>query len=178
MIFKESQEDFYTDTPDEAPQSVETQQSDSRHISFATPADLSSASDTGNGEPEPHRRKMRRILIWLGVAVVAVLAVVAYFRYFNPYVSDAQMSCYVIGVEKRGIIFKTYEADVVSQQSMTDTVRVYSREHSFSIGSPELAQSLRRWQGTGREVTVTYKTYWASLPWRGASKSVITAVNP
>lgn len=154
-----------------------TDAADKKTIQF-TDADTASDSNSAGDRPaepaKPRHSRWRRFLAWLIAAVVVILGVAIWLRYYNPYVSDARMKCYVISVEKRGLVFKTYEADVVSENALTDTVRLYSRDMSFSIDDDALARRLQQMQGSGRPVEITYRTYNATLPWRGASKSVIT----
>lgn len=135
--------------------------------------------DHPTDDPTPPRRHpLRRALIWCGVAVAAVLAAVAWLRYFNPYVEDAKTTGYITSVERRGIIFKTFEGQMITNESLTDTTRVYSRDFAFSIPDDSLARAIQAWQGTGRPVTLTYKRYYGSLPWRGASLTVATGIAP
>lgn len=168
---------FLSDGTAETPEASAASDSDPRKITFDdTPSDPGKQ----HGEPKPasteepkRRSRLRRFVAWFIAAVAVVLCIAVYFRYFSPIVEDARMNCYIINVEKRGVLFKTYEADVVSEQSMTDTTRVYSRDLSFSVDDPQLARELQSAQGTGRLITVEYVTYSATVPWRGASKSVI-----
>ena len=88
------------------------------------------------------------------------------------------MRGYVVSVERRGIIFKTFEGEMVSHSALEDSTRVYAREINFSIPSDSLARVLQSYQGTGRPVTVTLERYYGTLPWRGASPTVAVAVEP
>lgn len=130
-------------------------------------------------EPEKPRHKhsrWKRVLVWMGVLCVVVLGVAFWLRYENPYATDCRVSGYVTNVEKRGLVFKTYEADVVSEQALTDTTRVYSHNLSFSVENPEMVRRLQAMQGTGKPVQIVYRKYYGTLPWRGASKYVIEQV--
>lgn len=179
MKFDDSRPDYYTDDePEENSATGETP----RKITFeemtgGASADVDGVSGVSTVEENPHRRHLwRKVLLWIVGIAVLVLGIVVYLRYFNPIVVDGQMKCYVINVEKRGVVFKTYEADVVSESAITDPSRLYSREHSISIDNELLAKELQAVQGTGRPVTLRYKTYCATVPWRGASKSVVTSI--
>ncbi|MCM1484229.1 MAG: hypothetical protein NC043_07820 [Muribaculaceae bacterium] len=137
------------------------------------------SSHSGNcppGEPRHPRHRWRKVLIWTAVVALAVLGVVFYLRYCNPYVTDARVTGFVTRVEKRGIVFKTYEADFISESALTDTTRVYSHNLSFSVSNPSIIARLQQNQGTGRPLTIVCETYYATLPWRGASKNVITSI--
>jgi len=176
MKLDDTHPDYFLD--DDEPQSGNT--SDPRTIRFDdAPADTRQSTvrpDSDATPAKPHHR-WRRPLIWTGVIVAVVLAIVVWLRYFNPIATDQLMRCYIIKVERRGMLMRTFEADVVSESALTDTARLYSREQSLSIASPELAYKLQELQGTGRPVTVGYVTYQATVPWRGASRSVITSID-
>lgn len=130
-----------------------------------------------DSEKAPRRYSIwRRIAIWLMAIGMTIVAICIYLRYFNPYVTDGRLTCYVLNVEKRGVVFKTYEADVVSEQSLMDNSAPYSRQQSLSVDNEMLAKELQKMQGKGRTVELKYKTYNATVPWRGASKWVVTEI--
>ncbi len=121
----------------------------------------------------PHARRWK----WIAIVVIVLIAVASgliWFQYYNPYVEDARMKCYVVNVEKRGVLFKTFEADVLTEKSLTDSTRVYSNSISVSVPDAVLARKLQDLQGTGKLVELNYETYKGVVPWRGASKTVIT----
>lgn len=131
----------------------------------------------GDNNRSDRRRQLRRRLLW-GAGVIAVaLAVTVYIRYFNPYVVDARVTGYITNVERRGIVFKTFEGEMITEASLTDTTRVYSRDFSFSVDDPVLARELQDNQGTGRPLTLTFKKFYGVIPWRGASRNIVTAVD-
>lgn len=180
MKLDDTHPDYFVDDGTDADATTRPAQEEApRTISFADSTSADGArqpADTAQpaAPQRPARRRWKRFLWWTAAILIVVLGVAVYFRYFSPYIEDGRMKCYVINVEKRGMVFKTYEADVVSEQALTDTVRLYSRDISFSVPDERLARELQNVQGTGRMVTVTYETYNATVPWRGASKSVIT----
>ncbi len=160
----DTHKDYFVNDPEENAGTGTTQ--DGKVIDFSQ----------GGTTPMPKPKRGRKVLWWTIAVCVAVLAVVFYLRYCSPYVEDARMTGFVTKVEKRGMIFKTYEADFISEAALTDTTRVYSHDVSFSVDNPEVIARLQQMQGTGRTVTVVYETYYATLPWRGESKSVITEI--
>ncbi|MEG2819743.1 MAG: hypothetical protein RR868_03225, partial [Muribaculaceae bacterium] len=95
---------------------------------------------------------------------------------FDPYVSDAQTTGYVIRVEKRGTIFKTYEGEMISEFAIQDTSKIYQRDFSFSFDNDSLAQDAMKLQGSGKKITLKYKKFSGVIPWRGASKCIITGI--
>ena len=170
---RDDHEDYFLDgEPDESPATVPTpnQRSDrnvdNRVIDFDTPAPSA-----------PKRRhRGRKVLAWIVFICLIVLGAWFYIRYFNPYDTEARASGYITNVEKRGIIFKTFEAEMISERALADTTRVYTRDFTFSVRSDSLARILQPLQGTGRKVTVVYERYYGMLPWRGGSPCVVTGV--
>lgn len=180
MIFDDSHPDYFlSDSSTENPATANV--ADGRKIEFATDGEGAGQSSgmepSGSGtEPPRKRHLLRKIIAWtVGVCVVA-LGIIFYLRYYNPYVVDATVDAYVVNVEKRGVVFKTWEAQVVETAAVADTTSIYSHPVQFSIASDQLAHKLQLYQGQRREVKITYEKYYATLPWRGASKWVITAV--
>jgi len=130
--------------------------------------------DTGNGR----RFNLKRLWIWAAALVAAVLTIAIILRYFVPYVSEARVTGYITSVERRGLLIKTFEGEMITESSLTDTTRVYSRDFSFSVDNDSLARRLQDFQGTGRAVVVTYKRYYGMIPWRGASTCIVTDMRP
>ena len=57
---------------------------------------------------------------------------------------------------------------------IADTIHVYERDFLFSVEDDSVARDLMELQSTGRRVTLTYKEYRGTLPWRGNSKKIVT----
>lgn len=104
------------------------------------------------------------------------MGVTVYVRYFTPYVTDSRATGYITNVERRGIFFKTFEGEMISEAALTDTTRVYTRDMSFSIPSDSLALRLQNLQGSGRPVRLTFERYYGNLPWRGATNCILVGI--
>lgn len=152
--------------PESEPDATETP----RQIHFAHTAEEPAAPAA---PAPPHRRHARRILIWTAAIALAALSATAYFRYFTPYIEDAMAHVYITGVQKRGLIFKTYEATALT---LPTVARPHTTPVDFSIESPSIADSLQKIQGTDTPLTIHYRTYYTTLPWRGESKNIITSI--
>lgn len=127
-----------------------------------------------------HLKPCRRIAPWLWTAAVLLLLVligVCWVRYFDPYVEDATQFGYVEHIEKRGSIFKTYEGVLIPYKELMDTTRIYSRDFIFTADNESVAARLKRAQLNAMPVRVEYKRYHATVPWRGASKIIVTSVD-
>lgn len=134
-------------------------------------------SASGRDEEPRHSHQLRKTLVWTGIIGVAVLATAFYLRYCSAYAVDAVMRVYVVNVEKRGLVFKTYEAQVVAIDALADTNKVYSHPEQFTVDGEELAHRLQSFQGRRIPVTLHYEKFYATLPWRGASKWVVTSIS-
>ncbi len=191
--------DYYSGDPDENPQETTAPATggepsgatSSNRITFS-PDDIPASGSTatgntsanpGNGNPgtpaddtRKKRHGCRKFLIWFVTLAIVALGLTFYLRYFNPYVTDARLTGQVLSVEKRGLIFKTFEAEMVTRDALTDTTRVYTRECSMTVADDALARRLQALQCTGRTVTISYERFYGTLPWRGGSNSVITGI--
>ena len=127
-------------------------------------------------EKPKKRHTMRRIFWWSVVVIVLALGIVCWVRYVNPYETDMEERGYVVDFKRQGVLFKTWEGQMLVQSAMIDSMRPYSRDFVFSVDNEEVAHKLAAAKGTGREVTVSYKRYWGILPWRGATSTIITSV--
>lgn len=122
------------------------------------------------------RHRLRRFVAWCVVIIVAAVAATVYFRYVNPYETDASERGYVADIKRQGMLFKTWEGQMLVQEALVDSLRPYTRDFTFSVANDEVASKLAAAKGTGRPVTVTYRRYWGVLPWRGATTTVVTDV--
>lgn len=131
-----------------------------------------------------HLKPRTRIPFWVwllcGLAVVG-LVVGCWIRFFSAYVEDATQYGYVENIEKRGMIFKTYEGTLIPYRELMDTTRIYNRDFVFSVDDQKTATKIKQAMYGSKPVRVTYKKYYATVPWRGANKIVVTdadTVNP
>lgn len=124
-----------------------------------------------------HLKPRTRIPLWVWILcalAVVGLVVGCWIRFFNAYVDDATQYGYVENIEKRGMIFKTYEGTLIPYKELMDTTRIYNRDFVFSVADPETASTIKQALYDAKPVRVTYKKYYATVPWRGASKIVVT----
>ena len=181
--------DFFTDDDDnEGTNVTATATTDSANATAPTATEIPYLGTTTDGpknpppagydEPEPKpRHRMRKFLIWFCLLLIAALGTAFYFRYISPYATDIRANGTVYNVERRGIIFKTFECSMATTGALADTVHPYSRT-DFSIADDAIAHKLQEAQLQGTPVTITYSRYFGTLPWRGAYRNVITAVAP
>ena len=152
-------------------------------------SDLSPAFDFGSHSQEEKplpdsltakspKKRRKRAWVWFFVVLALILCTAVSIRYFVPYVTESRTVGYVTLVEKRGIVFPTFEGEMINESQLTDTTRIYSRDVYFSIPDDSIALRLQKYQGTGRPVTVTCKRYYGTLPWRGASNNILVGFEP
>ncbi|MCH5225671.1 MAG: hypothetical protein J1D77_06700 [Muribaculaceae bacterium] len=131
-----------------------------------------------------HLKPRTRLPLWIWIfcgLIVVGLVVGCWIRFFSPYVEDASQFGYVEQMEKRGMIFKTYEGTLIPYKELMDTTRIYNRDFVFSVADKQTYATLRKALNSAKPVRVAYKKYYATVPWRGASKIVVTSadtVNP
>lgn len=156
--------DYFTEEPDDT--------TTPPTISFEDNEQVSSAN------PQPRPRRWRRILFSLILLLFIGIGVVFYFRYISPYATDAIATGYITSVERRGILFKTFEGSMVIEKSFGDTTRIYRENFSFSIPDTTLARRLQQLQDSSLPVTISINRYYSSLPWRGESECIAVAIIP
>ena len=122
-----------------------------------------------------HRRSRIPFWVWClcGLAVVG-LVIGCWIRFFSPYVEDATQYGYVENIEKRGMIFKTYEGTLIPYKELMDTTRIYNRDFVFSVADQKTAATLKQALYDSKPVRLSYRKYYATVPWRGANKIVVT----
>ena len=133
------------------------------------------ADDTEPPAPPRRRSRWRRTLWWIGLVLLAVLAGAFYIRYFVPHTTESKIRGFVTNVEKRGIVYKTFEGEMISESKLADKERVYQRDVVFSIPDDSLGRALQAVQGTGRPVEITVKRYYGTIPWRGGTNTIVTS---
>lgn len=131
-----------------------------------------------------HLKRRSHVPAWVWIAGIVILfGLVAgcWIRFFHPYVQEATQYGYVENIEKRGMIFTTYEGTLIPYKELMDTTRIYNRDFVFSVKDAETAATLKQALYDVKPIRVSYKKYYATVPWRGASKIVVTSadtVNP
>jgi len=129
------------------------------------------------GAPAPKpRRRHRRWVWWTIIILLAIIGACVWIRWFNPYAEEARLRGYVVKVEKRGLVFKTYEGDIISESRVAD--KSYKTDMKVSVPDDSLGRVLQSYQGSGIPVELVTERYYGTLPWRGEEKTVLTAVYP
>jgi hypothetical protein len=148
-------------------------QESGKHVDFTD--DIADDAAKAAAEGQPKKRKSH-FWAWTLTIIIIGLGVTCYFRYFNPYITEARVTGYVTQIERRGMIFKTFEGQMITESALTDTTRIYSRDFSFSVADQTVVKQLQNLQGSGKPVTLEYERYYATVPWRGSQPVVVTGI--
>lgn len=116
----------------------------------------------------------RRVALAVTAVVVLLTVLAVYLCFFHTTVSQAEVTGRLMTVRCEGVVFKTYEASMVSEQYITDSIKRQQDDFSFSVENDSLAKVMMREQNSGKQVRVTYKKYMVPLPWRGSSTVIAT----
>lgn len=120
------------------------------------------------------RRKIRKILIWLTALIVLILVITVYWKYFYTY-SDGYRAGLLQKFSRKGMIFKTYEGELIlSSVAGSKNVVIASEKFFFSVTNDSLASRLDTLQG--RDVIVHYHQKNGALFWRGDSPYLVDDV--
>ncbi len=177
MIFKPSDDEEDNDKHDyfDGPDIPEPEEQPKKPVYL--PDDPDYWEEESEWEHLKPKRKWK-LWLWLGCILVLIALICAvWLRFLNPYVEDASQVGYVEHIERRGTIFKTFEGVLLPYKELIDTTRVYRRDFVFTAADEATAVRLKQAMIEARPVRVTYKQYHATLPWRGASKTIVTAVD-
>lgn len=124
---------------------------------------------------QPTRRHWR-LYAWLAAAAAVVAILIAvYVHWFVPSTREAIAYGYIEQISYNGVAFKTFEGTLLPYREMMDTTRVYREDFRFSVDDEEIAKFLKRQEKKGHPVRLTYEVYKGIVPWRGATKVMVTA---
>ena len=109
------------------------------------------------------------------LVVLAILAGIFYFKFLWVF-SDGTKTGELNSLTYTGYIFKTYEGEIIltGYGNKNASGSVQSKNFKFSVADKEVAEKLK--QMTGLRVTVHYKEYKGTLPWRGYEKAIVDSV--
>ena len=109
------------------------------------------------------------------LVVLAILAGIFYFKFLWVF-SDGTKTGELNSLTYTGYVFKTYEGEIIltGYGNKNASGSVQSKNFKFSVANKEVAEKLR--QMTGLRVTVHYKEYKGTLPWRGYKKAIVDSV--
>ncbi len=123
---------------------------------------------------ERRHNTLRMMLIGAIALMVLFLAWWGWSRYCHPY-EEGQYKGWVLHLASQGSLFKTFEGEMLVIAYADDSIVRRDTLH-FTIESDTIARECTRWSADGRRLVMDYKRYKGTLPWRGSTPLIVTAV--
>lgn len=121
--------------------------------------------------------KTGKTIAW--VVIILLLAALTGFCYFKFLwvFSDGTKTGELNSLTYTGYLFKTYEGEMIltGYGTKSNLGTVQSKTFKFSVADKDVADKLT--QMTGLRVTVHYKEYKGTLPWRGYERAIVDRVD-
>lgn len=123
---------------------------------------------------ERRHNTVRMMLVGAIVLMTLFLAWWLWSRYFHPY-EEGQYKGWVLHFASQGNLLKTFEGEMLVIAYADDSI-ARRDTLNFTVKSDTLAMQAMQWSADGRRLVFDYKRYHGTLPWRGASPLVVTAI--
>ena len=123
-------------------------------------------------------RRSNKKRIFLAISTLIVLLLLFFFirdRYFHVY-QESDVKGRIADVSLRGSLFKTYEGKMLSYDVVAPG-NVVKSEFNFTVNDDSIAHKLGQLKQTPLAVQIHYKEYKSSVPWRGETKYIVTAID-
>lgn len=117
---------------------------------------------------------MRKVIIIILSIIFVGLLIFGYIWYYVPYSDSGVKAGILNNVKHKGIIFKTYEGELIQSGFRPGQQGLQSNEFQFSVDNKELAIKLMSM--SGQNVKLHYKEYFGALPWRGYTKFIVDSI--
>lgn len=121
-------------------------------------------------------QKVKNFLKRLLIVLILAGCFMVYWRYFYTY-SEGYRAGLLQKFSSRGMIFKTYEGELIMSSVQSNTnVAIASEKFLFSVTDESVARKMEKLQG--EQVVVHYTEKKGKLPWRGDSPYVVDSIMP
>lgn len=111
---------------------------------------------------------------WLAGAIAfLVLLIFSWVWFLRPYSDNATQYGYIINMERRGWIIKTFEGTLIPYKELGDPEPLHFKKVAFSVESDSLAAVMKRMMLGCIPVRVEYEMYHTALPWKGEENVII-----
>ncbi len=97
-----------------------------------------------------------------------------YFWFYVPFSDSGVKAGILNNFKHKGIIFKTYEGELIQSGFRPGQQGLMSNEFQFSVEDAEIAKQLMSLGG--RKLQLHYKEYYGKLPWRGYSTFIVDSI--
>ncbi|WP_029903446.1 hypothetical protein [Prevotella sp. 10(H)] len=116
----------------------------------------------------------KKVITIIAAIIIAGLLIFGYVWYFVPFSDSGVKAGTLNNVKHKGVVFKTYEGELIQSGFGQGMQGLQSNEFQFSIDDSDLAKKLMGM--SGQNVKLHYKEYYGRLPWRGYSKFVVDSI--
>lgn len=120
------------------------------------------------------QKLMKKTFLIILAIVVAGLLIFGYIWFYVPFSDSGVKAGILNNVKHKGVIFKTYEGELIQSGFRPGQQGLQSNEFNFSVEDKQLAIKLMSL--SGQNVKLHYKEYYGVLPWRGYSKFVVDSI--
>ncbi|MBQ7222532.1 MAG: hypothetical protein IJS02_03580 [Bacteroidales bacterium] len=120
--------------------------------------------------------KVKNALTVVIIVLFVALSGFFYFKFLWVF-SDGTKTGELNSVTYTGYVFKTFEGEIILSGYGNKSAQggsVLSKNFKFSVADKDVANELIGL--TGQRVTVHYKEYKGTLPWRGYERSIVDKV--
>ena len=117
---------------------------------------------------------MKKFVVITVAVILAGLLIFGYIWFYVPYSDSGVKAGILNNVKHKGIIFKTYEGELIQSGFRPGQQGLQSNEFQFSVEDRELAINLMSL--SGQNVKLHYKEYYGALPWRGYTKFIVDSI--
>lgn len=125
-------------------------------------------------QPKKGASGFKKFMRWFLFLCILVFAVFFWWKYYFTY-SDGNRTGLLQKLSHKGIIFKTYEGEMVlSSIASTSNVALASEKFYFSVAIDSIAKKLEVYEG--KNVKVHYLQKNGTLPWRGDTEYIVDEV--
>ena len=117
-----------------------------------------------------------KIIAWVVVLLLLVGAGFCYYKFLWVF-SDGTKTGELNSLTYTGYIWKTYEGEMILSgygAKSSSGGAVQSKIFKFSVADKAVAEELQ--QLTGQRVTVHFKEYKGTLPWRGYERAIVDVI--
>ncbi len=119
-------------------------------------------------------RKTKKFFRWIIAILVIVLAVFVYLKYFYTY-SEGYRSGLLQKFSRKGIVFKTYEGEMILSSVVTDKqIAIASEKFFFTMINKDITRQFDTLQG--QNVIVHYIQKGGAVFWRGDSRYLVDSI--
>lgn len=117
---------------------------------------------------------LKKIIVTVLSLLIVALLIFGYVWYNVPFSDSGVKAGTLNNIKHKGIIFKTYEGELIQSGFGQGVQGLQSNDFQFSVDDKDLAIKLMNM--SGQNVKLHYKEYYGRLPWRGYSKFVVDSI--